>query len=295
MNTVLNEIEDSAISIAREVLLAKKRREDPEILLALRGRIDGGGCADLDDVLKIIQQNEYLCKTLLISMRSVRFATRSKFTDIKDIGIQLGTESLYDLVIFTLLKIELGNNSIDINAILDDCHLVGQVARQLARQIPDCNGRDAFTVGLFHDCGVILMDSYFKEYEPFKADALSRYLYDTSAENEAFGCDHCLVGVLFAELWKQRTVVAETIYIHHTAELLESVGDEVRRLWGLLCFAKHCIHSCVEGHQRFLDYRVTQNPALFSRIGAILNVGESDLDEIGGEMLELLKLRNQSF
>ena len=63
MNTVLNEIEDSEKSIAREVLLAKKRREDPETLLALRGKIDGGGCAELDDVLETIQQNENLCKT----------------------------------------------------------------------------------------------------------------------------------------------------------------------------------------------------------------------------------------
>lgn len=115
--------------------------------------------------------------------------------------------------------------------------MAAAVAEELPRISPACQRGDlppvesdeAYTLGLFHDCGLSLLLQKFADYEGFYDDV--REKGETSlvaAEDDRFGTNHCLVGFVLCEDWQLPRPLCEAIRNHHQDRGLTRAGKKVK-------------------------------------------------------------------
>jgi HD-like signal output (HDOD) protein len=96
----------------------------------------------------------------------------------------------------------------------------------------------AFTLGLFHDCGLALLIKRFPDY----ARALTGASWpDIAALDHANHTHHALVGQMVARNWQLDAIVVAAVRHHHQLDTGE-LPDAVARLCALLNFATHLHH-----------------------------------------------------
>ena len=86
----------------------------------------------------------------------------------------------------------------------------------LSKHNPNVSADDAFTAGLLHDVGILVLDTVFPEaYREIKY-AISRLYSRQQAEQEILGVDHNQAAVWFAERWQLPEILIQGISGHHS-------------------------------------------------------------------------------
>ncbi len=94
-----------------------------------------------------------------------------------------------------------------------------------ALKMPDTD--DAFSAGMLHDIGKIVLDVYFtKDYVPVldAARQLKQIHHGpgfVALEERVLGTDHAKIGAFLAQKWKLPTSITEVVQYHHQPELAE--------------------------------------------------------------------------
>ena len=98
----------------------------------------------------------------------------------------------------------------------------------------------AFTLGMFHDCGLALLCKRMPAYAEALSQAAARSgaWPDVSALDRAHQTDHALFGQTVAKNWLLPGDIVQAIRHHHVLSW-ENLPDAVSRLCGLLNFACH--------------------------------------------------------
>lgn len=103
----------------------------------------------------------------------------------------------------------------------------GWLARRLSNR---CAARpeDAYTFGLFRDCGIPVLMSPFPEYRTVlgkaNEDKLQRF---TDIENHAFSTNHAAMGTSLAQSWLLPEEIVDAIHHHHELDVLAGLGENV--------------------------------------------------------------------
>jgi len=122
--------------------------------------------------------------------------------------------------------------------------LCAHLARQLRGIVPD----EAFTAGLFHDCGIPILMQYKPEYKTILARANSTPDSDfTAVEESEIGTHHAAVGYFLARSWVLSDDLCQAILWHHDVAAFSapSVHDMVRNFIGIIQLAEHIQHLAV--------------------------------------------------
>lgn len=158
--------------------------------------------------------------------------------------------------------------------------LSGWIAQQL--NLPELLPEDAYTFGLFRDCGIpILLISFSNDYEDILAVANNESdLSFTSVEDRTFQVNHAIIGSNLAQNWRLPSEIVLAIKQHHEIKMLQS--DETRlphillssRLIGLSQLAEYIV-------QQQLRLSMTQE---WSKLGKaclqILNIDPESLNKL---------------
>lgn len=148
---------------------------------------------------------------------------------------------------------------------------IARIALILARRL---RGRSlspdlAYTLGMFHDCGLALLLKRFPAY----ADALDQSTWpDIPALDHAHDTDHALLGEQVARNWQLPEGLAAAIRHHH--DPAAEVPAEAARLNALLNFACR-IHALAEGGGD-PPWEGVWKPVVMARLG----LEEADLLEL---------------
>jgi HD-like signal output (HDOD) protein len=158
--------------------------------------------------------------------------------------------------------------------------LSGWLAQQL--RIRGLLAEDAYTYGLFRDCGIPVLLRRFPDYEKVlaaaNADATRSF---TEVEEAEIPTNHAMVGCILAQSWWLPEEICLAIRNQHDLAMLESAGSDLpmlsRRLIATTQFAEHIV-------QRQLGLSLTQE---WTKLGAaclqILDIGEGRLEELYAE------------
>lgn len=162
-----------------------------------------------------------------LSAKTLRFANSSfyglqtKITTIRQAITLIGIDAVRHVITATSLATYFPANGcagFDFMALWRHAVATAVCARILARQL-HLNQDYAFTAGLLHDIGRLVLATHFRsEYEQVIAYRNKHDCQWLDAEHEVIGIDHAMVGAELASHWNFSHTIQHAILYHHTPE-----------------------------------------------------------------------------
>lgn len=158
--------------------------------------------------------------------------------------------------------------------------LSGWLAQQL--ELRGFHAEDAYTFGLFRDCGIPVLLKRFPDYkETLDAANGEQQQSFTAIEEAALPTNHTMVGCLLAQSWWLPEEICLAIRNHHDLAALKSAESQLpllsRRLIAAAQFSEHIV-------QRQLGLSITHEwPKLGEACLELLGVGEDELERLYAE------------
>jgi HD-like signal output (HDOD) protein len=208
---------------------------------------------DLRTIAKLISQDPGLSGALLKIVNSSFFGLAKRVASIQQAVNLLGCNRVINLINAQSIRGELSDETIvTLNRFWDTAQDVAMTCLTLAKRIGYPAPDEAYTLGLFHNCGIPLMVKRFPNYmtvleEAYYNAGAERRVVDT--ENRLLNTNHAVVGYFTAKSWNLPLHLCEAIASHHNA--LSLFGDEVgcdAQLKTLLAILKMAEHIC-ESHR----------------------------------------------
>ena len=127
----------------------------------------------------------------------------------------------------------------------DTAEKVAMICAYLAKALRGIPVDEAYTLGLFHDCGIPLLMERFPNYRETLARANrapDRSFF--SVEDEEIGTNHGAVGYFLARSWSLHDDLCNAIRWHHEPDVFRDpeVSETVRNYVGLIHLAQHVQH-----------------------------------------------------
>ncbi|PIE62186.1 MAG: hypothetical protein CSA25_06420 [Desulfobacter postgatei] len=176
----------------------------------------------IDDITQELSQDQVLSAQTLKMCNAVLFSGTIKIDSLKDAVMMLGKERLAKSVITTAIESYFQQSGPSGYSLCKGglfFHAVGVacLAERLAKETGLVHPWPAYTAGLLHDIGKVVLDQHIADCLPFFFRSLGA---DTQsiiqAEEKALGINHCQAGVILAEKWRFSDALIEVIRWHHT-------------------------------------------------------------------------------
>ena len=172
-----------------------------------------------EDVAEVIEKDQSLSAKVLKVVNSAAYSTNREITGIKHAVSMLGFNEINKMVlaisVFESLK---GNESNGFNREAFWIHSMGcavfstAIAQELNYPKPD----DAFTAGLMHDIGKVVLDRFFQiEMAKVQEVLQQEPMLFHEAEMKVMGIDHPLLGAWLLTNWKIPSTVCAAVRHHH--------------------------------------------------------------------------------
>jgi len=209
-------------------------KEIPPLPLAVSESIEllNNEVCDFNILQNTIAKDVALSGRILKVSNSPFYGLSGQVSSIKESCVVLGTHTLKNILIAVGVMDKFppsSGNNIDISKMWHHCYCTAVTAKLLAQQV-GVDPEKAFTAGLLHDVGKMVLDVYFSHYY---ADAISHRKENDclmiEAESEILGVTHSDVGGKIAACWNLPEDIVYVIESHHdTAEdVTTSLNDIV--------------------------------------------------------------------
>ena len=175
--------------------------------------------ADTRDLLATIDRDPALTARILRTANSPFYAQNRSVTSVTRAVVVLGLPMVRNLTLgLTVWDATTSHISPhQARRLWDHSLAVAQAARHFAVATRSCLGPDAFTAGLLHDVGKLVLARQFPEdYRSLLGQTtMTRLLPEL--ERAAVGYDHAEVGALLFERWRLPRIVVDAVARHHDA------------------------------------------------------------------------------
>lgn len=196
----------------------------PQIALRIMQLFDSDDEYDIRELTAEIRKDQVISARTLKLANSVMFATHHRIESLDHALLYLGMNLLMKLVIAAAvdgLFTQSGSGYSLCKGGLYQ-HAVGTavIAEHLARLTAAAKPGQAYTAGLLHDIGKVVLDQHVAAAYPLLYRRLSQDsgLDFTEAERALIGTDHTEAGLRLAGRWSFPDSLAESIHHHHHPE-----------------------------------------------------------------------------
>ncbi|MBL0061196.1 MAG: HDOD domain-containing protein [bacterium] len=172
------------------------------------------------DIADAVECDPAIATRLLKLVNSPYFGIRGTVTSIQQSLVFLGVSNLRNLVLSTSVM-DLFSQDGEVGSyarrgLWVHSMATALTARELSRKMRVSDSEVAFTAGLIHDVGKVVLDKYF--HEEFKRivelmDAHNASMMD--AETAVLGMNHAEVGLYMAHMWSLPEVLVDAVGCHH--------------------------------------------------------------------------------
>lgn len=208
---------------------------------------------DIARITALIRQDVGLSGSVLKTVNSAFFGLKNKITSVQQACRLLGVDSVVNIVNALSIRGELSDEDIvGLGRFWDSATDVAMVCATIAKQIGAQAPDEAYTLGLFHNCGIPLLMKRFANYtEVMRAAYASPGPRIIDVENRALQTNHAVVGYFVAKSWNLPRYICEAIHDHHSARPIFADPDYPHsRKKSLLAILKMAEHIC--GNHRAL-------------------------------------------
>lgn len=177
--------------------------------------------ASLKKVAKIITKDMAMVTKILQLVNSAFFGLRATVSNPEQAVALLGSDTIRALVLSMQAFSKFDGAALpgfSLEMLWQHGLKTSGYAKAIAKQekVPQAMMDDAFTAGLLHDIGLLLLASNMPEdYKRVLALQKEKALLDWQAEQEVFGVTHAEVGAYLLSLWGVGEAIVESVAFHH--------------------------------------------------------------------------------
>jgi HD-like signal output (HDOD) protein len=236
----------------------------PKILIDLAAEVRKAE-PDLQRIEILISEDVGLSAALIKTINSPFYGLRTKVQSVMQAIHMLGLSQLSLIVTAMVLRDVLqGLSKVDMGRFWDASTKVAIISSYIASRLPyivyENNQRpidkdEAYTYGLFQDCGIPIMLNQHRTYKDTLGIANeSQDRKFTDIEDEVYGQNHANIGYLLAQSWGLPESMYQAIHMHHEHGSLADkkfISDKSRDLIAVALLAERAIqiitglnHTC---------------------------------------------------
>ena len=202
---------------------------------------------DVDKFVNIIASDASVSAQLLIKVNSPYYGLKTQVSSIPQAVLLLGMPSVLNLVRGLELKAMTPSlNPNYLESFWHSCLLVALVCKNFAKKLPfQIDAEEAYTIGLFHNCGIPLILSKYSNYQDIlKASYHDDHGQVTEVEDHSIQCNHSAIGYLVARAWRLPEWMCQCILEHHNVKYLNSSNHQHPYEKNYLSILKMAEHFC---------------------------------------------------
>lgn len=243
---------------------------------------------DFRQVGQLIGADVSLAAGLIKTANSPYFGFQSRARSVQEALMMLGLDVTSRAVAAISLR-QAFPNSGHYERFWDASARIAALSGWLAQRVrkPKLRADDAYTFGLFRDCGIVILLRRFPDYAQTlaRANKDSERLF-TAVEQQDYPSDHTMLGCLLAQNWWLPEEVCQAIRHHHDPSAIDMFESGLplasRYLVAVSQTAEHILQQLTGASQ-------TQEwPKLGNSCQRLLSLDQAMLDDLYGEGAELL-------
>ncbi|OMH35305.1 HDOD domain-containing protein [Motiliproteus sp. MSK22-1] len=274
---------------AREIASSFSIPPRPDALIAISNEMKKS-TPDAKKIAQSLKTDVTLYATVLKMINSPLFGLRNRVTSVDHATMLLGTTKVFSLVKVTALRTALDSYP-GLDRFWDTAKEVAHLSTSLASRLTEIESEDAYTVGMFHDCGIPLMMQKYPDFKEllYQVNANPNLTF-SNEQNSQYRVNHYEVGHQLINTWLLPEHICEAIrlqplYTDAFSRRLD-VDEKVLTLLAILIIAKH-ISNAFRRMWRIEDNRLKPLPptAVFDHLG----LSEMDFLDIKDKCLEELE------
>jgi HD-like signal output (HDOD) protein len=205
-----------------------------------------------DTIAGLISRDVGLSATLLKTVNSPFFGLRQKVSTPKHAVSLLGLKHLSRVIAGLLVRrVFADKNQANMELFWDNSARVAQATSFVAKQVGVTQWEEAYTFGLFQDCGIALLMMRFADYSARlgKEEYLEQKI--TEVENKELGTDHATLGYFLTKSWGLPPLISEAVHNHHDYSLFADPKKSHERdsvaLVAVSVIAHQAVHAFTNG------------------------------------------------
>ena len=190
---------------------------------------------NMREIAEEIKQDQVISASIIRLCNSTFIGMKRKIDSIDRALVLLGEKHLLLMVVSASMELYFKDSehgySLCKGGLFQHALGVALVAEKLAEFTHRASPKIAYTAGLLHDIGKVVLDQYIASAQPFfyrKTQVEGVDLCDL--EKEKFGYSHAQIGGLLAENWSLPENLIHAIRYHHYPEQAESTYTELSHL-----------------------------------------------------------------
>jgi len=281
----------------------KKETEEPDFANLIRSykippqpyiltEIQNAG-DDINKIANIITHDVALSSGLLQTINSPYYGLANHISSIQQAAVLLGLNAVKNIVNCQLIQAESGNyQNKDLTDFWQSATDVANTAATLVKILGFGSTDEAYTLGLFHNCGIPILMEKHDDYQSTMQTA-----YNTSdtritqVENEHYTTNHAVLGYMVSRSWKLPEHLRIAIRDHHNFERLSfkdsDYETEADTVLAILKMAEHIAHV-----HSTLGKDVVDNEWNTIKTGLLEFMGfsEPDFENISDEVIDKLNI-----
>lgn len=234
---------------------------------------------DLKRVAGLVGKDVGVSAAMLKTVNSPLFGLRSKVGNVFQAVQLLGARNARNVVTGLVLRNAMGGRAPSLERFWDSSEKVASINAYICTILPRAPREDAYTFGIFHDCGIpLLMQRFGEDYRDTLMRAGGEDRPMTEVEDERHGTNHATLGYVIARSWGLSDLICQAILRHHDFGVIagaDSTLPGTRTLVAVNFFSEHL-------HETILRMRADTQ---WGRIG------EAILDYLGLTQAEYAEIR----
>lgn len=199
----------------------------------------------LNSISKLIRQDVGLSGMIIKAINSPFFKRSSEVTSIDHAISLLGLETVTNIVNSLSIRGALSNDDImQLTQFWDSSMDIAGICVLIAKYSGVCDADEAYSVGLFHNCGIVLMLQRFNDFPATMIDSYAATSTRiTDIENEQHKTNHAVVGYYVAKSWYLPSYISNVVALHHSVEKALApdsvISEQEKNLLAILKIAEH--------------------------------------------------------
>ena len=186
--------------------------------------------SSLKDLEKLINTDQAFAIKILRLANSTYYGRMKKVSSIQDAAVVIGMKSLGELITLScassLLSKSLRGYDLPAKSLWQHSIGVAFGSKIIADKKYPALANDAFSAGLIHDAGKLILDEYVYErkalFQEFMADDQHTFL---EAEREILGFEHAEIAAQVCQKWNFPKTISAAIRYHHQPELATEMPE----------------------------------------------------------------------